>query len=219
MNRIGGVNRDIEDPIAILAMVEALEGEMARKVIPIFTTSSTARSRCAGVGVLTHEKAISCGVVGPVARASGVPRTFAVPLPTRPMRKSSSIHRSSRTAMCAPVCWSAPLRSWRAPAPPPGPGKSASGRARHRRRTQDSFSAPEPQPAAWKRRAAKSCTACHGKKARESVPRACAHAHLRGDAGSPLDGAGRAAGRHAADPGLHRPVLFLHRPLDRNKNR
>ena len=72
MNRIGGVNRDITEPDAILKMVEALELEMARTVIPIFTTSSTARSRCAGIGVLTGEKAISCGVVGPVARASGL---------------------------------------------------------------------------------------------------------------------------------------------------
>jgi len=72
MNRIGGVNRDITEPDAILKMVEALEVEMARTVIPIFTTSSTARSRCAGIGVLTGEKAISCGVVGPVARASGL---------------------------------------------------------------------------------------------------------------------------------------------------
>jgi Ni,Fe-hydrogenase III large subunit len=55
-------------------MVEALEKEMVKKVIPIFTTSSTARSRCAGVGVLTMEKAISCGVVGPTARASGLPQ-------------------------------------------------------------------------------------------------------------------------------------------------
>jgi Ni,Fe-hydrogenase III large subunit len=74
MNRIGGVNRDITDPQSILKMVEALEAEMARTVIPIFTTSSTARSRCAGIGVLTTEKAISCGVVGPVARASGLPQ-------------------------------------------------------------------------------------------------------------------------------------------------
>jgi Ni,Fe-hydrogenase III large subunit len=74
MNRVGGVNRDIEDPQAILRMVEALELEMGRTVIPIFTTSSTARSRCAGIGVLTTEKAISCGVVGPVARASGLPQ-------------------------------------------------------------------------------------------------------------------------------------------------
>jgi Ni,Fe-hydrogenase III large subunit len=72
MNRIAGVNRDIDDPSALLTMVEALEKEMVRKVIPIFTTSSTARSRCADIGVLTNAKAISLGVVGPVARASGV---------------------------------------------------------------------------------------------------------------------------------------------------
>ncbi len=72
MNRIGGVNRDIEDPQALLRMVDALEKEMLKTVIPIFTTSTTAISRCADVGVLTHEKAISLGVVGPVARASGV---------------------------------------------------------------------------------------------------------------------------------------------------
>jgi Ni,Fe-hydrogenase III large subunit len=74
MNRVGGVNRDIEDPASILKMVEVLEAEMLRTVIPIFTTSSTARSRCAGIGVLTNQKAISCGVVGPVARASGLPQ-------------------------------------------------------------------------------------------------------------------------------------------------
>ena len=72
MNRIGGVNRDIEDPLALVGMVEQLEREMVRTIIPIFTTSTTARARCAGIGVLTHDKAISCGVVGPVARASGV---------------------------------------------------------------------------------------------------------------------------------------------------
>lgn len=72
MNRMGGVNRDIEDPSALVGAVEELEREMAHKIIPIFTTSITARSRCAGIGVLTHEKAVSCAVVGPVARASGV---------------------------------------------------------------------------------------------------------------------------------------------------
>lgn len=74
MNRIGGVNRDIADPLAVLGMVEQLEREMVSTIIPIFTTSTTARSRCAGIGVLTHEKAVSCGVVGPTARASGVPQ-------------------------------------------------------------------------------------------------------------------------------------------------
>jgi Ni,Fe-hydrogenase III large subunit len=74
MNRVGGVNRDIEDPAAILKMVEALEKAMVKTVIPIFTTSHTALSRCTGIGVLTHEKAIECGVVGPIARASGIPQ-------------------------------------------------------------------------------------------------------------------------------------------------
>jgi Ni,Fe-hydrogenase III large subunit len=74
MNRIGGVNRDIEDPLALLGVVAQLEREMTRTIIPIFTTSKTAHSRCAGIGVLTREKAISCGVVGPTARASGLPQ-------------------------------------------------------------------------------------------------------------------------------------------------
>ena len=45
---------------------------MVKTVIPIFTTSRTALSRCAGIGVLTREKALSCGAVGPTARASGI---------------------------------------------------------------------------------------------------------------------------------------------------
>jgi Ni,Fe-hydrogenase III large subunit len=72
MNRIGGVNRDIEDPLALLPLLDALEKAMASTVIPIFTTSSTATKRCAGIGILTHEKALSCGVVGPTGRASGL---------------------------------------------------------------------------------------------------------------------------------------------------
>lgn len=72
MNRVGGVNRDIDDPLALVGLVDELEREMVKKVIPIFTTSKTALSRCAGIGVLTYEKALSCATVGPVARASGV---------------------------------------------------------------------------------------------------------------------------------------------------
>jgi len=72
MNRIGGVNRDITDPQAILNMVKGLESAITSELVPVFTTSWTARTRCAGVGILTHDKAISCGVVGPNARASGV---------------------------------------------------------------------------------------------------------------------------------------------------
>jgi Ni,Fe-hydrogenase III large subunit len=72
MNAVGGVNRDVQDPAAILSMVAALEREMLRTIIPIFTTSRTALSRCEGVGILTRERAEACGVVGPTARASGL---------------------------------------------------------------------------------------------------------------------------------------------------
>jgi Ni,Fe-hydrogenase III large subunit len=72
MNRVGGVNRDIKDPATILLMVDALEKEMTKTIIPVLTTSRTALSRCAGVGVLTTEQARACGVVGPTARASGI---------------------------------------------------------------------------------------------------------------------------------------------------
>jgi Ni,Fe-hydrogenase III large subunit len=74
MNRIGGVTRDIADPDAILRMVEVLEREMVRTVIPVFTTNQTALSRCEGIGILTRERAQACGVVGPTARASGLPQ-------------------------------------------------------------------------------------------------------------------------------------------------
>jgi len=72
MNCVGGVNRDIADAGVILTMVNKLEREIGRELVPVFTTSITARSRCAGIGVLTHQKAVSLGVVGPTARASGV---------------------------------------------------------------------------------------------------------------------------------------------------
>lgn len=72
MNRVGGVNRDIDDPQALLPLIDELEREMVKTVIPVFTTSHTAISRCAGVGVLTPEKAVSCAVVGPMARSSGI---------------------------------------------------------------------------------------------------------------------------------------------------
>ena len=74
MNRVGGVNRDIPDPEMILKLVHDLERELTRTVIPVFTTSRTALSRCVGVGVLTREQALSYGVVGPTARASGLPQ-------------------------------------------------------------------------------------------------------------------------------------------------
>ena len=72
MNCIGGVNRDISNPEAVLEIVRSIRQKIEEKLIPIFTTDRTIRARCIGIGVLTKETAINWGVVGPTARASGV---------------------------------------------------------------------------------------------------------------------------------------------------
>jgi Ni,Fe-hydrogenase III large subunit len=72
MNRVGGVNRDIADPAPILAAVAEVEREVARDIVPVFTSSRTTRSRCQGIGVLPASEARSLAVVGPTARASGL---------------------------------------------------------------------------------------------------------------------------------------------------
>ncbi|HEX2987295.1 MAG TPA: nickel-dependent hydrogenase large subunit [Chloroflexota bacterium] len=72
MNCIGGVNRDITDPDAVLNGVREIRREVERTMIPIFTGDRTIKARAAGVGVLTHEQAVALGTVGPTARASGV---------------------------------------------------------------------------------------------------------------------------------------------------
>jgi Ni,Fe-hydrogenase III large subunit len=72
MNCIGGVNRDIPDPKAAIATVQAMAGPIANDVVPSFMNSTTAKARMSGVGTLTKAKAIEWAVVGPVARASDV---------------------------------------------------------------------------------------------------------------------------------------------------
>lgn len=74
MNCVGGVNRDITDPRPVLAVVEEIERQMHETVIPLFTRDRTILARARGIGVLTREKALSHGAVGPTARASGVPQ-------------------------------------------------------------------------------------------------------------------------------------------------
>jgi ech hydrogenase subunit E len=71
MNRVGGVNRELEAD-AIRAGVREIREAVSASVIPLFTTDRTVAARCRGVGVLTREDAIAYGAVGPVARASGV---------------------------------------------------------------------------------------------------------------------------------------------------
>jgi Ni,Fe-hydrogenase III large subunit len=72
MNRIGGVNRDVDDPQAVLNILDEMERDIQRTVIPIFLEDRTVASRCKGVGILTNEQAMAMGAVGPLARASGV---------------------------------------------------------------------------------------------------------------------------------------------------
>jgi Ni,Fe-hydrogenase III large subunit len=72
MNRIGGVNRDIQDPGKALAVVRDIRALTEGSLIPLLTTDKTVIARCQGVGVLTREEAISYGALGPVARASGI---------------------------------------------------------------------------------------------------------------------------------------------------
>jgi Ni,Fe-hydrogenase III large subunit len=72
MNRIGGVNRDITQPQAVLEGVRAIREALLKSLIPTFTTDATVAARCVGVGTLTRDEALAYGAVGPVARASGV---------------------------------------------------------------------------------------------------------------------------------------------------
>jgi Ni,Fe-hydrogenase III large subunit len=70
---IGGVRYDIDDQAIayILATLDKLEKEN-REIIKTFKTNGSILRRTKGVGVLSHSDAVTCGVVGPVARASGV---------------------------------------------------------------------------------------------------------------------------------------------------
>lgn len=72
MNCIGGVNRDITDPESVAAGAREIRDTVNRALIPLFTTDRTISARCGGVGVLSQADAVRYGVVGPVARASGV---------------------------------------------------------------------------------------------------------------------------------------------------
>lgn len=72
MNRIGGVNRDIVDVDYLVAELTVLGGIVERQIVPAFMDSRTAAARMNDVGRLTREQAIEWGVVGPIARASGL---------------------------------------------------------------------------------------------------------------------------------------------------
>lgn len=70
---IGGVRYDLDEKSIgyILAQLARIEPEL-KEIIKTFKTNGSILRRTKGVGVLTHNDAIACGVVGPVARASGI---------------------------------------------------------------------------------------------------------------------------------------------------
>ena len=201
MNRVGGVNRDVEDPLALLPLIDELEREMVKTVIPIFTTSSTAISRCAGIGVLTHEKAISCAVVGPTARASGIDQDlrrdapyaayeemkFDVPVQPAGDVKARLLVRALEILESCKI-----LRQALTNMPP---GEVSVGGDKFAFVTGTATSRVEaPRGEVMYSRELEGGLAQPGARAR-------AHAHLRQHARGALDGARRAASRYAADSG------------------
>ncbi len=72
MNRIGGVNRDLRDDAKVREVIHGIRAVTEGTLISLLTTDQTVIARCQGVGVLTRQDAIAYGVVGPVARASGL---------------------------------------------------------------------------------------------------------------------------------------------------
>lgn len=70
---IGGVRYDLDDKTTeyIRTVLDKIEAE-THEIIKTFRKNGSILNRTKGVGVLEHNAAIACGVVGPVARASGV---------------------------------------------------------------------------------------------------------------------------------------------------
>ncbi|ARU48530.1 hydrogenase large subunit [Sulfurospirillum diekertiae] len=72
-NTIGGVKFDLDEKL--IASIKATLDKNRSKIeafIALFETDPTLIARIGGVGVLSYEDALRLGVVGPVARASGV---------------------------------------------------------------------------------------------------------------------------------------------------
>lgn len=70
---IGGVRYDLDDETSqwLFKELDRIEPEIDR-IIDTYRTNGSILGRTRGVGILRREDAIACGVVGPVARASGI---------------------------------------------------------------------------------------------------------------------------------------------------
>jgi ech hydrogenase subunit E len=81
-NVLGGVKCDVDDQQAdaIKRAVDFLE-ERTEHYFKVVTTDSTFIRRARGVGTLTTEQAEDIGVIGPMARASGIARDVRIDAP------------------------------------------------------------------------------------------------------------------------------------------
>lgn len=72
-NCIGGVRYDISDEQKkyILKTLDGLKKPLT-EIAGIYKNDSSVRRRTVGIGILPHDKALEYGVVGPVARGSGI---------------------------------------------------------------------------------------------------------------------------------------------------
>ncbi|MEG1547691.1 MAG: nickel-dependent hydrogenase large subunit [Clostridia bacterium] len=79
VNTIGGVRRDLDAMLLhdIHTMTDTLENQV-KYYLDLALTDSTLAARLLGVGILAHEDALKFGVVGPVARAAGIPDDIRV---------------------------------------------------------------------------------------------------------------------------------------------
>ncbi len=72
-NKVGGITKDLtsEHISFILKTIDSVE-KSVMKVEEVFLKSYTVKQRLVGVGILSHEDAVSYGAVGPMAKASGI---------------------------------------------------------------------------------------------------------------------------------------------------
>jgi len=70
---IGGVRFDVdaETLVALAARLDRI-APLVEEIIDTYRTNGSILRRTRGIGLLTREQALACGVVGPVARASGI---------------------------------------------------------------------------------------------------------------------------------------------------
>jgi Ni,Fe-hydrogenase III large subunit len=81
-NAIGGVRYDIDGAGIeyLTAQLDVIDAEVV-EITELYRSNGSILGRTRGVGVLPHDAAVDCGVVGPVARASGIDGDIRVNAP------------------------------------------------------------------------------------------------------------------------------------------